>query len=361
MTTVKSDREAVKNNAEHVDLFSPSFPFLDISKNLKSVKVQLDVMKAQEEKDSKAKDLNLTSQIDDLTGELNNIIKNHESIEPAVVSHQGEVEDSEKSASDQLESSETEDIVPPPEVKVDEDIIAKQSSLESGELEATPQITNPKTVTLPSGMNEDGAASAVSSIQNSSSVHKAKVPVSFNSTTKEESKDEYVSLTPDDLPLRADGKMPELPNLDAIINFFDPFMTKLMDLAFTLKNDDTQFDMDEIDQLASFILEIVARINDNDDSNSTFLEIITQNTEAVVKIASQDIQDRSIALAVASSTWTGKKDHLFQAHSNQSSRVNNQQARTATVFGMTSNNGGASNSQNDKSSNHSSRKSNKKL
>ena len=192
-------------------------------------------------------------------------------------------------------------------------------------------------------------------------MHKAKVPVSFNNTTKEESKDEYVSLTPDDLPLRVDGKMPELPDLDVVINFFDPFMTKLMDLAFTLKNDDTQFDMDEIDQLASFILEIVARINDNDDSNSTFLEIITQNTEAVVKIASQDIQDRSIALAVASSTWTGKKDHLFQAHSNQSSRVNNQQARTATVFGMTSNNGGASNSQNDKSSNHSSRKSNKKL
>ena len=104
--------------------------------------------------------------------------------------------------------------------------------------------------------NDDGSRSAVSSIQNFSSVSKSKVSTNFSSNVNIDKKDEIISLSPDDVPLRTEGKLPNLPNLESFTVFFGPFMVTVMDLSLTFKEDNTMFEIDEVEELADFILKM---------------------------------------------------------------------------------------------------------
>ena len=104
-------------------------------------------------------------------------------------------------------------------------------------------------MTLPA--NDDGSSSAALIIQNSPSLHKAKVPATFTSNVKTENK---VFLSLDVVPLRIKQKLPDLPDLDSLINFFVSFTVKGMDQALILKKDDTKFEINEIEELVYFVL-----------------------------------------------------------------------------------------------------------
>ena len=83
-------------------------------------------------------------------------------------------------------------------------------------------------------------------------------------------------------------------------------------MALTFKQDDTMFEIDAIEELANFILEIASRILAEDQSNKEFLQIILANTKAVIDIAHEDLQSRSMVLAT--SGWANKKDELIKSH-----------------------------------------------
>lgn len=78
----------------------------------------------------------------------------------------------------------------------------KQSSLESDDLAVTQQISNPKTESIIPPTVDNGSRLSVSSIQNSSLVHKARISTTFTSNVKtDKEEDEFISLTPEDTPL----------------------------------------------------------------------------------------------------------------------------------------------------------------
>lgn len=52
----------------------------------------------------------------------------------------------------------------------------------------------PKTMAIASPTTDDGSGSAVSSIQNSSSIHKAKVSASFTLDAKKVTKDKFMKM-----------------------------------------------------------------------------------------------------------------------------------------------------------------------
>ena len=74
--------------------------------------------------------------------------------------------------------------------------------------------------------------------------------------------------------MKTEGKLPVLFDLEPLINFFDPFMVKVMDMALNFKQDDTIFEIDEIEESANFNLKIASRILVKDKSNKSFQDVI---------------------------------------------------------------------------------------
>ena len=338
LATVETSEDA---DDEPKTMSQPGLTMLSAS-DLNFMKVQLDMLKEKEMNEAEAAKQDLSSEINNLTDELNNILEQQEETvldTPAIVSQPDET----------LQSNDLPD----------KEIISKQSSLESDDLAVTPQITNPKTISIAPPNDDDEARSSVSSIQNSSSIHKAKVSTTF--TSKEETgdqKDLFISLIPEDIPLRAEGKLPDFPDLDSLIDFFDPFMVKVMDMALTFKHDDTMFEVDAIEELADFIFKIASRILAEDQSNKEFLEIIKANVKAVVNIAQQDLHSRTMALAT--SGWASKKDELMDSHEPQNQQSTFKSSNTTQaprMFTPAANNNNPSSSDNDSKG---ARRSNKK-
>ena len=188
------------NDANNIAEPKIKFSFADIDK----AKLELDMLKEREEKE-KVKDKDngdeskISTQINNLTEDMENLIQQQEASDPnapAIIS-QNDSNEKEPTTDASLPVAEEEG-----------EILFKQSFLESEELEATPQVSNPKTIAVIPPRNDDGSRSAVSSIQNSSSIHRAKVSNTFSVSGD---KDKYVSLNLEDIPLRVEGKFQYSP------------------------------------------------------------------------------------------------------------------------------------------------------
>ena len=132
-----------------------------------------------------------------------------------------------------------------------------KDSSDSGEEFPTPQTTNAKS--LKDG-EEENEAGSMSSIHNSSSVHKMEVL-----KPKEDKEDlEFISSNPDEKPLREDGKLPPFPDVEAIMKYFEPFMIKLLDYVQDIKEkENPQQLMEDMEDVAVFIISIIMRLCEN--------------------------------------------------------------------------------------------------
>ena len=217
---------------------------------------------------------------------------------------------------------------------------------------STPLMSNSKIITHIS-TEDDGATtvSAVSSIPNSSSVHKAKIntPPNISNGVPESYR---VSSDPSDVPLRAEGILPSISCFEDLTGYFEPFMIKLIDLAETADSD--EFENDLLLELATFIKSVSQRFQstftDDQYSHHLYLEVIDSHVADIFNI-SQENHARAVVLrSTSSSNWFDRKNHLNTAVGLKTVLTSNKSHHVTT--GSPDDDGGDDDDDDDSSSDH---------
>ena len=181
---------------------------------------------------------------------------------------------------------------------------------------STPLMSNSKIITHISTTDDDGDVSAVSSIPNSSSVHKAKIsttpPTAMKTPAKSMSKRDFVSMDPNEKPLRTEGLLPIIDSFDALVGYFEPFMIKLIDLAEASTTE--EFENEELMDLVTYIQVISNRIKNTltaeQYSHLLYLEVIESNVQEILNISQENQARVMISKSTNASSWIQRRKNL---------------------------------------------------
>ena len=186
------------------------------------------------------------------------------------------------------------------------DLVSKKDSSESDEPNLPAKV--------PPQQKDGGASSiALSSILQSSSVYRPKDDTFISRMMKElEDKKRYISMTPDENPLREDGLLPPISKLDDLIDYFDPFIVKMMDLALQCQQNDSMIHEAEIERLGLFVMAIVPRFVAADDTHKVFFDIVIDNAKHAMEILQKVLQRKTILSNTSIATWNLKKNASIQ-------------------------------------------------
>ena len=180
-----------------------------------------------------------------------------------------------------------------------------KGSSDSGEEYPTPQTTNFKSLKL----KGEGDMASMSSIHNSSSVHKVKLAQKGDA----EKEKNFISSDPNDKPLREDGNLPPFPDLESVMQYFEPFMLKLLDFIEKIKKEnDPQLAMSEMEDVAVFILSTISRIVFKDETHKIYFDVLESNVDDMIAMGQEELKWREASDIVNTSSWSKRKNEMIQ-------------------------------------------------
>ena len=178
---------------------------------------------------------------------------------------------------------------------------------------STPLVSNSKMII--STNEDDGSVSAVSSIPNSSSVHRARVNTTPPSNSSGVPTKDMISLNPTDVPLRTEGLLPKLDTFQQLTAYFEPFMMRLLDLAEN--SDKEEFNNQDLLVLATFIQCVSQRIQnvltEDQYSHHLYLEVIDSNVADILNLSQENHARMLIAKSSLTSGWVNRKKNLSRS------------------------------------------------
>ena len=162
---------------------------------------------------------------------------------------------------------------------------------------------------LGSKVKEDKNVVSMSSIENSSSVHK----VTFAEKEINEKEKDFALPNPEEICLREDGQLPTFPDQESIMKYFEPFMLKLLDFIEKIKTDDNpQVLMNKMEEVAIFILSILSRISSMNETHKLYFDVLESNVEDMIAMGKEELKWREMTDLVNNSSWPKIKNDIMK-------------------------------------------------